>query len=382
MFRTTSLFIFLFVIILTGSAQNRPDCEHVSKKLSLFEKKIEKINTKDPEYIPLHYFLLLDIEAAIKNYYDSIVPFLNQCKEPSYYELITQYDNLSFRTQILKDSLIILKRRVDTLFYDKALIELQKENPEEALYFVNRALQYNRRNPDANILKLNLEFEKHHFEECIQTIRWIFNEVPLQRKHEMQLSDFNLQFYDTLFFIANSLLRQQREAEALELFKTLETFCKNMPTDYCNDDYYKGIVQSKFGVYESYIKIADVALERGYPEIAHNFALYAQQYVEENKNEIACTEELESLFKRISAAEDSTHIVTPEMLPSETDTSEMVGSELSCDSLYKQAIYYLLKQNYEQSLSLFSTIKSLKCDCTSHLEILIPIIEEERAKIK
>ena len=87
-----------------------------------------------------------------------------------------------------------------------------------------------------------------------------------------------------------------------------------MPTDYCNDDYYKGIVQSKFGVYESYIKIADVALERGYPEIAHNFALYAQQYVEENKNEIACTEELESLFKRISAAEDSTHIVTPEML--------------------------------------------------------------------
>ena len=55
-----------------------------------------------------------------------------------------------------------------------------------------------------------------------------------------------------------------------------------MPSGYCNDDYYHGILRSKSGVYESYLKIASVARERKNFEMEKRFLQYAQDYLNEN----------------------------------------------------------------------------------------------------
>jgi rubrerythrin len=56
-----------------------------------------------------------------------------------------------------------------------------------------------------------------------------------------------------------------------------------MPSNYCNDDYYHGILRSKEGVYESYLTIAKVAREKGYLDIEQSFLNYANEYLKANE---------------------------------------------------------------------------------------------------
>ena len=80
-------------------------------------------------------------------------------------------------------------------------------------------------------------------------------------------------------------MKNDRSAEALEVFLALEQFCTNMPSGYCNDDYYRGILRSREGVYESYLSIAREAERRHNYEMARKFYLYAEEY--RKKGEVA-----------------------------------------------------------------------------------------------
>jgi hypothetical protein len=91
-----------------------------------------------------------------------------------------------------------------------------------------------------------------------------------------------MKFYNELYQIGDSLIKIDKATEAFEIFTILETFCNNMPSGYCNDDYYHGILRSKVGVYESYLKIASVAKERGNREMELKFMEYAQAYLDAN----------------------------------------------------------------------------------------------------
>ena len=76
------------------------------------------------------------------------------------------------------------------------------------------------------------------------------------------------------------MIKTEHAAEALELFEILEAFCLNLPSSYCNDDYYHGLLRSKSGIYESYLAIVKAAIERGNPKVAALFTQYAQEYLE------------------------------------------------------------------------------------------------------
>ena len=51
-----------------------------------------------------------------------------------------------------------------------------------------------------------------------------------------------------------------------------------MPSGYCNEDYYQGIIRSREGVYDSYIAIAKEAEKRHNTEMAKKFYRYAEEY--------------------------------------------------------------------------------------------------------
>jgi len=378
-----TLFTLLFLYsIWSGWAQDSVSCDYIKVQFQNFENKLDKINTKDPNLIPLHYFLIQDIQSEMTDFFKSVNPNYPGCSDVTYTDFISLYDDLSFRARNLKDTLFIQKQKVDTLFYELALLEILKENKDEALYYTERALQYNRINPDALILKLQLLFEEEQFESCVSLLHTLYNEVPLTRMHEMTLSDFTLQFYDTLFNKGDELLKDQREAEALNIFKILENFCKNMPSNYCNDDYYKGIIRSKTGVFQSYIKISRVALTRGYPDIAENFYEYARDYEQSNHEEIQDTADLNKLAHEIERYKQKftpkSFVDKNEFIQPETDVQENIENEdildtqisLSCEELFKKGFQLSINGDYQQAIDIFQQIKSMNCPCTYWEEII------------
>ncbi|MBO4645841.1 MAG: hypothetical protein J5642_04935 [Bacteroidales bacterium] len=293
-------FLLLTLCHTTGSGQNIR-CDEAANILPKIDERAQKIDTQDPEVITLHYLFVLDLLDSIQKFRDDYLPNLHFCKEIDYYPTLHYCNILEKQLLDLKDTLDIQRRRVDTIFYEKAEFELHMTDTLLADYYLDRALQFNRLNTDALIQKSIILFNWKQYDECLKTVHLLYNEAPLKREHEMALADFTMVFYDKLYTTADSLVKIQHESEALTLFLTLESFCHDLPTAYCNDDYYHGIIRSRTGVYKSYLTIAKVAWERKNPQIAYKFLDYAREYRQNNEDEILIPEEFVKFIEEMNA---------------------------------------------------------------------------------
>lgn len=284
-----------FLLFSQLSFSQNINCDNAFPFLEEKEKEIAEINTKDPELIPLHHLFLQDIKEDLNRFDSLFIPSLHDCISLDYYSVVARYDQVAYLHQLKMDTMQLVRPKVDSLFYEQAQLQLRFENRENAIYLLNRALQYNRTYPDALILKCELIFEENDYERCLEILQLLYHESKLEERHENQLIHFTMRFYEKLYETADSLVKVDLASDALYLFKILEQFCVNMPTTYCNDDYYHGILRSKKGVYESYLLIAEVAKERGSPEIAKKFLAYAEQYRIENENDIINSENAREL---------------------------------------------------------------------------------------
>ena len=255
------------------------DCKKTVDFLNEKKSQIEHLNLQDPDYIPLHFLVAKDITKELAQFRTEVIPYFTQCEEITFSDLINQYDELRNNLQLKQDSLSWLNEHIYLIFYERALYEYRIHNEADAEYLLQRCLQYNDTFPDAILLKLNKLLEKNSFEACLSLLHSLYHETQLDRAQEMQAIEFTAQFYSKLYNTADSLVKMEHAAEALTLFEVLERFCLNLPTSYCNDDYFHGVLRSKSGIYESYIAIAKVAENRGNTAIAEHFYQYAQEYL-------------------------------------------------------------------------------------------------------
>ena len=282
--------VLLFVVGLQTalSAQMPVDCAHINEFLTSTEKKIARLNPHDPELIALHYLFMQEIQKELQQFAEQTISQLTaKCPELPYYGTVSEYDRIAYLGRLKMDSLTLAHNHIDVIFYERAQQAYANKHNDSAFYFLNRALQYNKTNPDILLMKCQLSFEERKFSSCLNTLQILYHECQLTEDHENSVSDFNMLFYTTLYQNADSLMKIDLASDALLLFKTLETFCTNLPPQYCNDDYYHGILRSKKGVYESYLKIARVAKERGFSDLEMKFLDYAEAYRKENEENLS-----------------------------------------------------------------------------------------------
>lgn len=391
-----------------ATAQKPIECEKVAASIAKLEAKTAKISTTDPDLISLHYLIVDDIRKELNDFRQANMPQLHLCTEIDFYATKRRCDTLDKRLQLLKDSLSIQRKRVDTLFFTKSIDELHHQDTAMAEYFLDRCLQYNRLEADALILKAKILFNRNDYDESIDVIHLLYNEAPLTREQENELSDFTALFYGRLFTMGDSLVKMGLAAEALEIFQSLETFCHDMPSSYCNDDYYHGIIRSKSGVYESYLTIAQVAWKKKNYDIAYKFLDYAQAYRSENPDEVEISSkyanfivtmenerwhyapeepipeddetEKESVQNNLSAAPDTTSpsenqiIINGSKVPGEMEkTIEPISphvidkdKELEYARLLNDALFYWYNGNYSRSVQKLEEAMAVEaCNCVT-----------------
>ncbi len=298
--RKTSAAIFLATVCFFAEAQTI-DCQVAEGFTDRIEKQSRVINVEDPELVTLHYIFVTEMLDSVKIFQDEFLPNLHYCPQIDFFATLHQCKALEYKLQGLKDTLEVQRRRVDTLFYLQAVEELNFHDTAMCEYYLDRSLQFNRVQTNALLLRLQLDYAHRNFNECLSTLRILYHEATLNREQENLLSDFNIQFYRELYNAGDALVKAGHEADALVLFETLEIFCHDLPSSYCNDDYYHGIIRSKSGVYESYLTIAKVAWERKHPDLAFKFLDYAKAYRLENEDEVLIPEQFVKFIEEMEA---------------------------------------------------------------------------------
>ena len=248
-----------------------------------WESRMGELDYEDPEIVSLHYLFLQDILKQMDKVGGELNRTLARSSKTDFYALKQEFRKLTYKADMLNEKLTTAKNQVDNTFYLWAVEEMAYRDTVRAMYNLERALQYNPLNPDAMLLKCKILLAQKQFQPCVDLIHKVYTETTLTDEQEMAVSDFTLVLYDRLYSHGSELVKRGRAAEALEVFLALEHFCNNMPSGYCNDDYYKGIVLSREGVYESYLSIAKEAEKRGNHEMSRKFYQYAEEYLRKNE---------------------------------------------------------------------------------------------------
>lgn len=258
--------------------QAQVSCESVEARVRDWSIRLSQLNCEDPEIISLHYLYLQDVRNEMQQFYNVELPKMINCPQKDYYQVKALFNKVHYRAECLQAILGERRDKVDYIFYQKACEDLLYADTANALYHLDRALQYNLLHPESMLLKAKLMLYQHQYQESVNLIHKLYTEVELNDDQERAVSDFTLELYDRLYSKGNALVKSGHAADALELFLALEHFCSNMPSGYCNDDYYRGILLSREGVYESYISIAKEAERRHNMEMARKFYRYAEEY--------------------------------------------------------------------------------------------------------
>lgn len=387
--------IFLFSLFFISGlfAQEGYYCAGVSEKLENWKKRIEIIDISDPDKIPLHYLFVRDVVTELQQFYKEDLPQVVECKNLNFNEIISRYDKLLLQSRFLFDTLEKQKEVIDEIFYQSALEESYFKNWENCYYFVNRSLEYNPLNANSLLLKLELLYQDSIYAECLSHLERLYSKSQLTEEQEKKAMDFTAKFYDKLYSIGDSLVRIDKSAEALEIFQILEVFCLNMPSSYCNDDYYHGIIRSKTGVYESYLEIAKIARERKHYDIEVRFIQYAQEYADANHEVLSQIVTLNpEAVSEISLPAESLdsgkiELESPEMMrkksvnPVVNRTSETL---LESEVLVQNAALNPEKENtFSQSTPIIDSTEKTNMDSVSlsqpeviTIESSVPIVED------
>lgn len=270
------LILVLVCSTLLGRAQ--VPCDSVESVFRKWNARLDQLNTEDPEIISLHYLFLQDILREMERFKTSTMPALPHCLSTDYYLVKSHFQKVAYRAGQMERLLGTRKGLVDRIFYNQAVEELHYRDTVNALYNLDRALEFNKYQPDALLLKAKLKLARREYKESVELIHQLYTKCDLNEQQERDVSDFTLVLYDRLYNTGSALIKSGHSADALELFLALEQFCSNMPSGYCNDDYYHGILLSREGVYESYIAIAREAERRNNMEMARKFYQYAEEY--------------------------------------------------------------------------------------------------------
>ena len=278
--------IFLLFLLLPMFSELSAQVTVADSLPSIFQRwetRMGELDYEDPEIVSLHYLFLQDILKQMDKVGGELNRTLARSPKTDFYAVKREFRRLTYKADMLNEKLTAAKSQVDNTFYLRAVEEMAYRDTVRAMYNLERALQYNPLNPDAMLLKCKILLAQKQFQPCVDLIHKVYTETTLTDEQEMAVSDFTLVLYDRLYSHGSELVKSGRAAEALEVFLALEHFCNNMPSGYCNDDYYKGIVLSREGVYESYLSIAKEAEKRGNHEMSRKFYQYAEEYLRKNE---------------------------------------------------------------------------------------------------
>lgn len=279
------LIFILLLALATTSAQVPADS--LSGLFQRWDSRLGELDYEDPEIVSLHYLFLQDILKAMDKVDAQLNTTLARNTKTDFYATKQAFRHVHSKALQMNDVFAEHKAVVDQVFYQRAMEELAYRDTNHAMYNLERALQYNPLNPDAMLQKCKILLAQRHFQPCVDLIHKVYTQATLTDEQEMAVSDFTLELYDRLYTHGSDLVKVGRSAEALEVFLALEHFCNNMPSGYCNDDYYKGILLSREGVYESYLSIAREAEKRGNREMAKKFYQYAEEYLRKNEKAVS-----------------------------------------------------------------------------------------------
>jgi hypothetical protein len=251
------------------------------KFLNYVEEEIIALGELKLESVILDEFKLCDIESVMGEIaYQDFFNF-QIIKRNDIAGVIDKYGYLKESVLQLRNNFNSTISAIDMLFLIEGLTYLEKSNHSKAKNNFQKALNYNRFNVPAIIEIGKLDLLENDTKKALAEAKYILKEIAPSGDWMQLALDFTSVVYDSICGKTVSFINENKYLEALAEVKILESFCEDSFPYKCDERIIQMNKDIRFGMYNSYISVAQRALDTDNLSFSEMYAKSAMEYQNE-----------------------------------------------------------------------------------------------------
>jgi len=179
---------------------------------------------------------------------------------------------------------------------------LRNKEPEKAKTYFKRSVLYN---PDFVPSQLELAKIFYHSD----SLNLVADKVSYILQHLNPTPDIHKQvllYTDSVYYAfltkGKDFIKLQKYNEAIEILEKCVSFCDSLPGYVCVDSHVKSLASARFGIYQSYLSVAQKAIDNGKFELAEIYISDARNYQKIHQSAIINDAEAVSKLEKIMVA--------------------------------------------------------------------------------
>ncbi|MDD3877676.1 MAG: hypothetical protein PHT69_13730 [Bacteroidales bacterium] len=286
--------------------------DNFSKQLSLIEEyyetapkldelrlAINRIETQNIDMMPLYQ---IDMNKLMRD--------LRMIENSSFFQQLNLQRNdplqLAEKLRVLKQEMIMkntvvghLMESIDDIYYNKAYNNFLKNQYDIALDYFERTVRVNQKHLNAYYKMGEIYFIQGEIDKAASLIIHLVQRVIAPEEIDANLISLVQQVQMELLERGERLVREEQFHDALTAYSKADTFCLSIPFIVCDPRIAMGKAKAKYGLYNSYLIIAEKAIETEKLELAVRFIGDAARFQRENSGEIISNLEADQIMQLV-----------------------------------------------------------------------------------
>lgn len=257
-----------------------------TNSINTIYKSLRNIDAANTDMLLVYDILLSEAEKSAEELY--LLDF------PGKLHLV-QYDPENFldRFNLLSDTLILVRnemnlklKNLDKLYYDKGIKALNNKDMQSAMGQFKKSVLFNPMYAPSQLEIAKILFWRDSLTESAEILKLLLNKANPDPNTYQATILYTDSVYNKLTDQAYFLLNEERHTEAAFIFQYCLSFCDSAGSYQCRDKHIKGLAMAKFGIYQSFLKVAQKAIDNQKYDLAIIYIEEARKYQSENNSAI------------------------------------------------------------------------------------------------
>lgn len=294
-FRFYLLFFFIFsFFVFNSEAKSAVSDSAIIAKSQQIIKLLNTINYEKVALIPVYDFTVCDAEVQLQQLQQQLekTKFIPNDSAKFWLDSVIRFSDIQ-RTRINQ-----LLANIDDVYYNKALSFYNNNDILNALVLIEKSLAVNKFFVPAYILHAKILLAQKQYDSALLIIDYVQNNIWRNSHHQISYTQLQYAVYWTLLKDAEDALKNQDFNISIATLEKTVNYCKKKYI-VCDEQLSNALSRAHFGMFDSYLRIAQKASANSNMRFAENYLLQAIQYREQYADMITITVNFDTLLNKI-----------------------------------------------------------------------------------
>jgi tetratricopeptide (TPR) repeat protein len=260
---------------------------------------IQTINLENLEMINQYDIKLDEVEQELSKLYNK--EFAQKLKLNIYDPInyMGKIESLSQQVYDLRFNINKILASLDKLYYDRALLLLKSGSVDKAIYNFSKSIEFNYYFCPAHYQLALIDYNSGRLDEAASRIKEVLTKMYPDYPTQLLVNELAQAINDAYLYEGSKLIKSEDYNEALVYLEKGKLFCSSTPGIKCQDQLFNSISIAKYGIFSSYLAVADKAVENDKLELSELYLQLAIKYQKENSTDIISKGEIDIVLSKL-----------------------------------------------------------------------------------